>query len=321
MMSFLQTYIFFLLVSCIAARYGALPVPDSLSPRYALGVLPQLEDRQNGCALNSHSCMDINSDACCLNTQYCYIDPSDSVKCCAIGSPCDNECSLPSQYRCGEVTAVVSELVTTTASCCERTCTSLGAFLCGSNCCDSGASCSEGQCKTTSSSTVVVQMSSTTANTAAQRTGSQATDGSTAVATDSGLSPGAKAGIGVGISIVFLLMGAAIVWFCVVHRRMVLQSEGSSAEPAMSEANINHSSPTHPGSNNYFGTDTTSGAYANDDFQVTSATSTNYDRGVPLNPQSPGDITSPVELDSEVMPYLKGNPKSQKIVVQCTELS
>lgn len=114
-----------------------------------------------------------------------------------------------------------------------------------------------------------------------------------------GLSTGAKAGIGVGVSLGALAVFAAVMWFCLVHRRR-RQSEGAGSVPnAMSEGNGRpvRPSPGRSQPSDYFGPEAGSGPFTEGGGDAMSPGS-NSNRGVPATPQSPGDIASPVEIDS-----------------------
>jgi hypothetical protein len=145
----------------------------------------------------------------------------------------------------------------------------------------------------------------------------------TAVPTDSGgkgLSTGAKAGIGVGVSLGALLIIGALLYFFVIHRReaAALQSQRlEESQPPMSQAagsTVGGGGSEQNGSraggskrptatredsqpSDYFGPTAVPGPFTEGD-ATSAGTSPGYDRGVPAHPQSPGDIASPVEIDS-----------------------
>jgi len=317
---------------------------EGLSPRYYLGFQPQLERRQSGaCAAGAHSCLDINSTVCCLDTQYCYIDPNNNPKCCAIGSNCDSICSS-SQYQC-EVPATISGIATVSPACCGRTCTSVSAFKCasddGGGCCSYGSLCATGgncvsTAQPTTSNAVVseipvgcttsqiacptsigggccnVGQSCTVLDNTNYCTG--ASGSSSAVRTGlngvlasavpnnsgtSGLSTGTKAGIGAGVALLCCLVIGGLLWFCVVHRRRARLSEPASApdtsEKSGTRGSKSRPSGTHQGSD-YFVPTAASGPYTEN--HASSGISPGFNRGVPVTPQNPSDITAPVEIDS-----------------------
>lgn len=126
----------------------------------------------------------------------------------------------------------------------------------------------------------------------------------------SGLSTGAKAGIGGGIAGLVLLLAGGVLYFCVSQRRRARRREEEETVPAMSQTSGSKfagskkagSTGTRPSlppirgqSADYFGPTAKAGPYTD----TSSASSPGYTyRGVPINPQSPGDIAVPVEIDS-----------------------
>ena len=118
----------------------------------------------------------------------------------------------------------------------------------------------------------------------------------TPVAQSSGLSTGAKAGIGAGLAVGALLVLGLLLWFCVIHRRHARQNQGGSSQLAMSQAS-GSAAQKPPGrqAGDYFGQAALAGPFTLD---PTSPVSPGSGRGVPLSPQSPGDIQVPVEIDS-----------------------
>ncbi|RFU33315.1 hypothetical protein B7463_g2984, partial [Scytalidium lignicola] len=147
------------LVSALyAPQFGVVEVAEGLSPRFYLGLPPvALGKRQSGaCGAGFHSCLDVGVHECCSDSTYCYINPENALKCCAIGSNCDSACPS-SQYQCLKP-ATVNGTATSTATCCDRTCPSTSAFLCasaaGGECCGYGSMCgSNKQCISTAAST------------------------------------------------------------------------------------------------------------------------------------------------------------------------
>ncbi|KAE8452764.1 hypothetical protein EG329_013036 [Mollisiaceae sp. DMI_Dod_QoI] len=315
------------------AQYGAMQAPG-LSPRYYLGGSGQLVNRQSGpCpATNEHSCLDIDAgDFCCLDTQYCIVT-NNAPACCFIGSTCGNLCD-PNHFECNGTTTV-SGTATVTSSCCPRTCTSTSQYLCasafGGHCCSYNSDCAaNSQCLPTATSssnavttgasnacptsqsacanslgggccsvgqacTVVDNTNYCASNTAlATRTGPHgilATASSPS--SSSGLSTGAKAGIGAGVAVGALVVLSAFLWFCLGQRRRARQAASVPAMSQGSESGTKQPSAGQQGSD-YFGPPATVGP-----FTEHHATSPGADRGVPVSPQSPGDITVPVEIGS-----------------------
>jgi len=153
---------------------------EALSPRYdtGFGEASNLLKRQGGvCASGSHSCLDIDSAACCPNDHYCFVNATFGASCCSIDSVCGSDCS-ESEYQCS-VSTTISGVATATAACCSRTCPGTSAYLCaasyGGQCCDFDSSCvSGGMCATITSSTtsgVVVPSGSCTTSQTACATG------------------------------------------------------------------------------------------------------------------------------------------------------
>lgn len=119
----------------------------------------------------------------------------------------------------------------------------------------------------------------------------------TPVAQSSGLSTGAKAGIGAGLAVGALLVLGLLLWFCVIHRRHARKSQEGSSQLAMSQAS-GSAAPKPPGqqAGDYFGPAALAGPFTSD--PTSPVTSPGSGRGVPLSPQSPGDIQVSVEIDS-----------------------
>ncbi|TVY31153.1 hypothetical protein LHYA1_G000160 [Lachnellula hyalina] len=346
---FLLVAIAFSLLNTAFAQYGAMDMPAGLGPRQYLGGL---EGRDAGqCAqANSHNCVEVNqTDACCPNSQYCIINTTGSVGCCAIGSNCGIECGS-SAYIC-TTTVTNSGTATPTQACCPRKCTGTSQFPCasslGGGCCPYGWMCQTGanQCVSTAAPTSdpVVSVStipsgcsaanqfscasslgggccglgqqcvtsgtgnfcSATGSAMLTRTGSGGLI-ATAVPKPSegkGLSTGAKAGIGVGVSLGALLIISTVMWFFLVHRHRARQSEGAFGPPAMSQSSggmnggpVRRPSPGRGQPSDYFGPAAESGPFTED--QHSAAMSPGSNRGVPTLPQSPNDIAAPVEIDS-----------------------
>ncbi|KAF4628195.1 hypothetical protein G7Y89_g9958 [Cudoniella acicularis] len=118
-----------------------------------------------------------------------------------------------------------------------------------------------------------------------------------------GLSTGAKAGIGTGIAGGLLIAIGLMIWFIVIHRRNSKTSQAMSA-PAVSQNGGGSSKPggqKRPSQgrqpSDYFGPSAAAGPFTED--HISTATTPNTNRGgVPAVPETPGDIASPVEIDS-----------------------
>jgi len=115
-----------------------------------------------------------------------------------------------------------------------------------------------------------------------------------------GLSSGAKAGIGAGVAVGALVVIGGLLWFCMAQRRRAKQgeTEGSDSVPAMSQDGSKVSRPSNGRQTlDYFGPTAAAGPFSGDHL-VSPASPGANSRGVPLTPQSPGDIAVPVEIDS-----------------------
>lgn len=156
------------------------------------------------------------------------------------------------------------------------------------------------------------------------------------------LSTGAKAGIGVGVSLGALAIIGIFLYFCLVHRRNAQRSQSASQPTASqtatsqvagsqvagsqvagsailngsnagsktrSKAGSNRPAPGRQASqpSDYFGPAATAGPFTEEGNHTSQATSPGYrtaqgspgyERGVAVIPQSPGDIVTPVEIDS-----------------------
>jgi hypothetical protein len=143
----------------------------------------------------------------------------------------------------------------------------------------------------------------------ATRTGSDGVT-STAMAESngsSGLSTGAKAGIGSGIAVGALVVLGALLWFCVAKRRNAARASGQGSQPrnsapAMSQGSTSAAGGKKRQNSDYFGP--TAGVGPFTEFEQVDSSgqhgqpSPGYERGVPVKPHSPGDIAVPVEIDS-----------------------
>jgi hypothetical protein len=124
-----------------------------------------------------------------------------------------------------------------------------------------------------------------------------------------GLSTGAKAGIGAGLGVAALVVICLVLWFCVLHRRQARLSQASgSQEPAMSQVS-GSAAPKPPSQQaDYFGPAAVAGPFTSD--PTSPVTSPGSGIGVPLSPQSPGDIQVPVEIDSRAHSQSQSNATS-----------
>ncbi len=230
--------------------------------------------------------------------------------CCSYGATCASG---------GSCIASTTSSSTTTTNGCATTQTTCPSSL-GGGCCNSPSTC------TLLSGTNFYCASGTTA---AVRTGSNGQTFSTSLPTSSsgGLSSGAKAGIGAGIGVGGALLIVGLISFCIVHRRhaqamseaqsqsqqraptgSVQESATQGSKPAMSQGSGVGRSKRPPAarqmtqSSDYFGPDPVVGPFTEGSL-IASPISPDTSRGVPSKPQSPGDITIPVEIDSNANPH------------------
>lgn len=166
---------------------------------------------------------DINSTACCPNTDYCIVNSTTwEAKCCALGSTCGGSCS-PDRYLVNvTTTATVSSSATveTLIACAARKCVSTN-YACpssmGGNCCSYGMNCgydsdsSQGVCLATATSSSATSSATGTATATGDIV--QVPDGGS-----QGLSTGAKAGIAVGVIVVAAVVIGALTWMCIRRR-------------------------------------------------------------------------------------------------------
>jgi hypothetical protein len=160
----------------------------------------------------------------------------------------------------------------------------------GGGCCDNGLTC-----------TVLSNTNYCAAGTGtAVRTG---TNGilETSAPQSSGLSTGAKAGIGAGLGVAACMGIGILLWFIVLHRREARLSQKADSNPGPDPAMSQVSGSAAPKAasqqaGDYFGPSAVAGPYTTD--PTSPVTSPGSGRGVPLSPQGPGDIQVPVEIDS-----------------------
>ena len=134
------------------------------------------------------------------------------------------------------------------------------------------------------------------------------TGGSNSAASSSGagLSTGAKAGIAVGLAGGVLLILGVLLCFCVLKRRRMGrdegQGQGQSEQPVMSQVSNSQAGAGGGGgkrqASDYFGPTASVGPYTETHSPTSPISPHSLSSGVPLHPQSPGDIAVPVEIDS-----------------------
>ncbi|KAI9682938.1 MAG: hypothetical protein M1829_006374 [Trizodia sp. TS-e1964] len=329
-----------------SAQIGGMPQQDFAPgfPDFLFGSLPspaaRLVRRQDGslvCPAGQHSCQAVNaSNVCCANNQFCYANLQGVVRCCSVGSNCDDPCSsvYSSEYACK---------VSSSATCCARACPAPSGFQCasslGGGCCSVGSACiSGGKCSSTIDPSAANTLSALpTAGCSASQTRcptslgggccdstltcaaigtalsclpGTGTSGTLGTPTgmvfevsgqDSGLSTGAKAGIGAGVA-VLVLIPASLLICCLLARRRRLNSQPAGTLPVsdgrtpMSNTPSirNTGTPGTTGQRDYFG------PYTNGDSSAEGYLAPNR-AAVPINPDGPMDIAAPVEIaDSTV---------------------
>ncbi|KHN96660.1 uncharacterized protein MAM_05603 [Metarhizium album ARSEF 1941] len=190
------------------------PPPTSAAAR---GSPPRLARRDQTCGDGHHNCLDINQpDRCCSNQNYCYVNAAGEARCCPVGSNCVADSPCKSEfYFC---TTTLSGLAAanaanaanaTTQGCCGRKCPQTSYYLCpsslGGKCCPYDADCqADGNC--------VMKRAAPSTTTP---TGPDAMS----VVELGGLSPGAKAGVGVGVALGTSLLIALAAWSFALCRR------------------------------------------------------------------------------------------------------
>ncbi|KAI9825671.1 MAG: hypothetical protein M1832_001015 [Thelocarpon impressellum] len=302
------------------------------------------------CRPGESACLAINSTGCCPDSNYCYVNPQGQAKCCAAGSRCDDPCPIseyrctvsstascclrpcpaPSGYQCPQslggaccsvgsaclsgnsCSSTINTATVNTVSASPTGCTT-GQFSCPASA--GGGCCNEGQSCTTLATNLFCAGGSGASSTGrATRAGGSAgptATGPAPASTDQGLSSGAKAGIGVGVTLGVLVLAGLVAWFVVARRRHARAQSEKPAQAAPGGGMSDVSSPGGGGSTgaDYFGPHPTPGPFTEGHSAVASASGmapaySPYSPGagggregaVPLTPQSPGDITTPVEI-------------------------
>jgi hypothetical protein len=136
----------------------------------------------------------------------------------------------------------------------------------------------------------------------------------------SGLSQGAKAGIGAGVAIGACLIIGVLTYFCIRRRRAEQSRRASSVGERTARGPVSAFSPGASGAvpqmsenasdlasrgggprgltTDYFGPAAVEGPFTETARDASRGTTPNIDRGVPLDPQHPDHIQAPVEIDS-----------------------
>lgn len=228
--------------------------------------------------------------SCCGNENYCIV-ANGTPSCCHIAGTCGNLCDA-NHYECPGTTTLSGTTISST--CCPRSCTATSQYLCasayGGQCCNYDQGCaSNSQCIATSTSSSIASNTGTATGTGP--TGSSSASSSSS----SGLSIGAKAGVGAGVAVGALVVVSGFLWFCLAHRR---RAKRAAAVPAMSQGSDSGAKRPSGGrsGSDYFGPAAAVGPFT--EHHDSTATSPGARSGVPVSPQSPGDIAIPVEIDS-----------------------
>ncbi|KAH6682923.1 hypothetical protein B0J14DRAFT_134295 [Halenospora varia] len=284
------------------------------------------------CCPNSQYCV-INTDntpGCCAIGSNCGITCGSSAYICqstatvsgtqsVVQACCPRSCPTTSQYKCASAygggccsfgfmcttnkQCVSSNAATTSnplVSIVPSGCTT-NQYACatslGGGCCDNGLACTV--------SNNINYCAATTGTAVKTRTGPGGIIATEVPASSGGggLSTGAKAGIGAGIGVGALVTIGILIWFVMIHRRNNKMAEAANSAPAMSQGG----GSSKPGgskrpsqgrqASDYFGPSAAAGPFTED--QISTATSPIAVRGGPGGPHSPGDIASPVEIDSQ----------------------
>ncbi|KAI9797201.1 MAG: hypothetical protein M1833_005610 [Piccolia ochrophora] len=309
-------------------RFGTLP---RLGKRQALSECEAGESPCNavngtGCCPNDNycyvdrrgntKCCDEGSrcdDPCPISAYHCTVSRTTSC--------CPRRCPAPSAFQCEEdlggaccsvgsiclegrscsPTVNPSTVNTVTPSTSPTGCTA-DQFSCpasiGGGCCDNGQACTNVGQKLYCAGGGIASNTARTGNDDAFPTATEISSTSSS----EGLSVGARAGVGVGVALVCVALLVSLVFFILSRRRKrrSLERTTSSSSRHLGQDDTAHGSPapaamTQP---DYFGPSARPGPFTYSDAADRSGlTPLSPARGaVPLNPQSPGDITTPVEI-------------------------
>ncbi|OAA80297.1 hypothetical protein LEL_03783 [Akanthomyces lecanii RCEF 1005] len=256
--------------------------------------------RDGACGGNQHSCLDTgHGDQCCDNDAYCFVSTSGESRCCPLGSNCvaDSQCNSKSYYctRTAATTLISSSIAVnaTETGCCGRSCPQPKYFLCpaalGGNCCPYGSECrADGSCVAAASSsatTTTTRIGTGTASgspTALCPSGGASCTG-TALAAEPRLSTTTKTGIAVTVVAGTGVIVGMLAWLWITRRRAKARAAATTA--SREESSVSEVPGDSVPEAGYFGI---GGA----------AVPSGAARAVPSQPNTPGDIASPVEIDS-----------------------
>ena len=256
----------------------------------------------------------------------------------------------------------MSGIATPKGGCCDRKCPQTSNYLCpsdlGGNCCEYNAECRAGggcaetqQPSRTPTLTPIVEGCTTSQFKCADGQGccdnwqhctqvsgtgycaaGNPTDTTISVVDapsgDSGLSDGAKAGIGIGAVVGTSLIVGIAAWLCISRRRQSRRTVSERSLPPINDGmtditSVSRNRPRRGLTQDYFGPDAVPGPFT-ETVGSESATTPGARRAVPTSPQGPADITAPVEIDSTVKdennllspmtsPSLQQTPQSETI--------
>ncbi|KAM3470966.1 hypothetical protein MY8738_009528 [Beauveria namnaoensis] len=246
-------------------------------------------------ALKKATCLDTgHGDQCCSNDSYCFVSTGGESRCCPLGSNCvaDSPCNSKSYYctRTATTTALPLPSVAgnaTETGCCGRRCPQPQYFLCpadlGGNCCPYGAECrADGSCVAPVTLTMTTTTTSTlTTNTTLPTVQCPSGACATHAAGGGGLSPTTKAGIAVTVVASTGVVVGALTWLWLLRKK---RAKARAVARAISVSEVPGDGVGEP--RGYF-----DGAAVG---------APGAARAVPSQPNTPGDITSPVEIDSAV---------------------
>lgn len=308
-------------------RKGTHVIPILWLPRIVANKGTGLDvNNKSGCCENDKYCMIDTSFAlqCCAIGSDCSITACDSAhyicpktvtnsgKATVTVSCCERSCTATSEFKCdaaygghccgyGMICAsenkclpAATASITPVVSQIQSGCTAASQSACptsvGGGCCDIGLAC-----------TVVDNTNYCAASTGmATRTGVNGILATAVPKSSSGLSIGAKAGIGAGVAVVACVAVGIFLWCCLAHRRRSRNDQSVVASgPEMSqgsEAGLRRP-PQGRQASDYFGPTAAPGPFTDSPTSPMSG-SPGGSRGVPASPQNPGDITTPVEIDS-----------------------
>ncbi|KAM3452367.1 hypothetical protein NHJ6243_009394 [Beauveria neobassiana] len=228
------------------------------------------------------------------NDSYCFVSTGGESRCCPLGSNCvaDSPCNSKSYYCTRTATSTALPLPSvagnaTETGCCGRRCPQPQYFLCpadlGGNCCPYGAECrADGSCVAPVTLTMTTTTTSTlTTNTTLPTVQCPSGACATNAAGGGGLSPTTKAGIAVTVVASTGVVVGALTWLWLLRKK---RAKARAAARAISVSEVPGDGVGEP--RGYF-----------DDAAVGAPGAA---RAVPSQPNTPGDITSPVEIDSTV---------------------